>query len=300
MSYRTRRAWTLLWGLVVPHSFVLIARALRNRLLAARRLERFDARVQPAREGVTARSFDYEEGVRLLATRGADEEAVRSGSIQDASLRFIRTTVRERLASDAPPHALHVGNFVGLSLASLTGALVERDPRAIVVSIDPNITHVGIADTQSHTLALLSHFGLQRNSVLVCGYSLEKVLGNDAVSVEGYDPARAFTAEHACEDTLASLARLQARFSVVVMDGHHDAAYLRRELELVGEMLAHGGLLFLDDVSVVWKGIRELFRELGEDSSWDFEQVGYDGRIGALRKRAGERQGPVLTAAVSP
>jgi hypothetical protein len=298
MSHRARRIRTLLWGLVVPHSFVLIARALRNRTLAARRLERF-ASVGSTPAGA-ARAFDYEEGLGLLVAMGCSEEAVRSGSIQDGSLQFIRRAVQEQLPGTAPLHALHVGNFVGLSLASLTSALVERDPRSTVVSIDPNIPHVGIRNTQAHTLALLTRFGLQSNSVLICGYSLEKVLGNDAVSLPDYDPLSAFTGEVACENTLASLTRLGARFSVAVMDGHHDASYLRRELSLVGEMLEEGGLLFLDDVSVVWKGIRELFKELSEDSAWSFEQIGYDGRVGALRKGAGDRERTPVMLSTGP
>lgn len=285
MSHRTRRIRTLLWGLVVPHSFVLIARALRARVLAPRRLELFAASADaPADSG--ARAFDYEEAVGLLVAMGCSEEAVRSGSIQDGSLQLIRETVRRELGSDTPLQALHVGNFVGLSLASLTSALLECDRSSTVVSIDPNIQHVGIQNTQTYTLALLTRFGLQHNSLLICGYSLEKVPGNDGIKSADYEPLTA--SEVACENTLVSLQRLGARFSVVVMDGHHDASYLRRELRLVQAMLGEGGLLFLDDVSAVWKGIRELFKELGEDdSTWALEQIGYDGRVGALRKRMG-------------
>jgi hypothetical protein len=285
MSHRTRRIRTLLWGLVVPHSFVLIARALRARVLSPRRLELFAASADALGDS-GARVFDYEEAVGLLVAMGCSEEAVRSGSIQNGSLKFICETVRERLPSDTPLQALHVGNFVGLSLASLTSALVERDRSSTVVSIDPNIQHVGIQNTQTYTLALLTRFGLQHNSLLICGYSLEKVPGNDGIKNADYEPLTA--SEVACENTLASLDRLGARFSVVVMDGHHDASYLRRELRLVQGMLEEGGLLFLDDVSAVWKGIRELFKELGEDdSAWALEQIGYDGRVGALRKRVG-------------
>ena len=285
MSHRARRIRTLLWGLVVPHSFVLIARALRARVLSPRRLELFAASADaPADSG--ARAFDYEEAVGLLVAMGCGEEAVRSGSIQDGSLKFIRETIRGQLGSEEPLRALHVGNFVGLSLTSLTSALVERNRSSTVVSIDPNIQHVGIQNTQTYTLALLTRFGLQHNSLLICGYSLEKVPGNDGIRSADYEPLTA--SEVACENALVSLDRLGARFSVAVMDGHHDASYLRRELRLVQGMLDEGGLLFLDDVSAVWKGIRELFKELGEeDSAWALEQIGYDGRVGALRKRVG-------------
>jgi hypothetical protein len=283
MSHSARRTWTLLWGLVVPHSFVLIGRAMRARFVGRRRLERFAAE-DGTETPVNARAFDYEEAVDLLVSMGCDEEAIRSGSIQDDSLRFVRQTITQRLAGSAPLKALHVGNFVGLSLASLTGTLIERDPDSTVVSVDPNLMHGGIEQTQACALAVLAHFGLQRNSLLICGYSLERVPGNDGIRGIDSDPLTASAA--ACEDTLVSLARIGARFDVVLMDGHHDAEYLRRELTHVQAMLAEGGLLFLDDVSTIWKGIRELFRELSDnDSSWPFEQIGYNGRVGALRKR---------------
>lgn len=289
--------WTLLWGLFVPHSFVLLGRALRDRVLSPRRLQRLASR-SGALSPAAARTFDYEEALGLLAARGCDAEAVRTGSIQDGSLRFIRETIATALPGNGPLRALHVGNFVGLSLASLTSALVQRDPSSLVVSIDPNIPHIGIEDPQAHTLALLARFGLQRNSLLVCGYTLEQTPGDNAVTLDGNDPLAALAEQAACESTLDSLGRLPTRFSVVVMDGHHDAAYLRRELALVDAMLDDGGLLFLDDVSAVWKGIRELFRELGEDSASGFEQIGYDGRIGALCKREGMGERDPRSAAV--
>jgi hypothetical protein len=300
LSHSTRRIRTLLWGLVVPHSFVLIARAARARLLAPRRLELFAASADAPADG-GARAFDYEEAVGLLVAMGCREEAVRSGSIQDGSLEFIRETIRAQLPGDTPLQALHVGNFVGLSLASLTSALVERNRTSTIVSIDPNVQHVGIQNTQTHTLALLTRFGLQHNSLLICGYSLEKVPGNDGIKSVDYEPLTA--SEVACENTLVSLDRLGARFSVVVMDGHHDASYLRRELRLVQAMLEQGGLLFLDDVSAVWKGVRELFNELGEDDSpWALERIGYDGRVGVLRKRvdAGESAAGLRDSATAP
>lgn len=284
MSHTTRRMWTLIWGLVVPHSFVLVARALHNRMFASRVLKSFNAQLDGQGDGAP-RAFDYTEGLGLLVARGCDEEAARSGSIQDGSLRFIAKTIEERLPGTTPLNALHVGNFVGLSLASLTSTLVRRNPSSTVVSIDPNIPHLGVQHPQDHVLALLTHFGLQHNSLLICGYTLEKVLGNDALRMTDYDPLSAFAGEVACEGALESLNRLPVSFSVAVIDGNHDASYLRRELQVVDSMLDQGGLLFLDDVSAVWQGIRELFKELGGDSSSSFEQVGYDGRVGALRKR---------------
>jgi hypothetical protein len=72
-----------------------------------------------------------------------------------------------------------------------------------------------------------------------------------------------------------------------VVDGSHNAAYLRRELEAIVPLLRVGALLILDDVSDVWVGIRDLFGELGTpESPWPLEVLDHDGRTGILRRTA--------------
>jgi hypothetical protein len=204
-----------------------------------------------------------------------------------ANLRFLDRAVHEHLRTEPPHRALHVGNFVGISLASLSASLLDvgggRDP--LVVSIDPNIPHNDVADPQTATMIVLNHFGYQRHNVVICGYSLEKSLGNEGISTDSYDPEAAYEAEVACENVLLSLAGLGAQLDLAVVDGSHNAAYLRRELEVIVPLLRVGALLILDDVTDVWVGIRDLFGELGSPgSSWPLEVLDHDGRIGVLRR----------------
>jgi len=132
---------------------------------------------------------------------------------------------------------------------------------------------------------MLSHFGYQRNNVVICGYTLEKSLGNEGERTASYDPTQAYAGEAACENVLPSLAALGLAFDVALIDGSHNAAYLRRELEAIVPMLRPGALLILDDVTDVWVGIRDLFGELvAPDSPWPLEVLGHDGRIGVLRR----------------
>jgi hypothetical protein len=157
----------------------------------------------------------------------------------------------------------------------------------VVVSIDPNITHTGVTDTQTATMMVLTHFGYQPYNVVICGYSLEKSFGDDAIRTDEYDPKSAWADEAACENVLLSLTGVGLQLDVAVVDGSHNAAYLRRELEAIVPLLRVGGLLILDDVSEVWAGIRDLFGELGAPGSqWPLEHVDHDGRLGVVRKTA--------------
>jgi hypothetical protein len=65
------------------------------------------------------------------------------------------------------------------------------------------------------------------------GYSGRKSVSNDGIlfiSENGseYDPLSHFSDEQSCEDTLSNLAVLyEGRFDFAVMDGNHEAEYLR-------------------------------------------------------------------------
>jgi hypothetical protein len=269
----------------VPHSVAVLVRAQRLRRHSRRAL----AEELPATPTTAPRPFDAEQAVNVLVAHGLDEGGVRAGSIGPEHLRFLGDTIHDHLGTEPPHRALHVGNFVGISLAALTASLLDladgSDP--LVVSIDPNIPHNDIADPQSATMAVLSHFGYQRNNLVICGYSLEKSLGNEGERTASYDPQDAFASEVACENVVPSLAALGLTLDVALVDGSHNAAYLRRELDAIVPLLRSGGLLILDDVTDVWVGIRDLFGELGSvDSQWPLEVLGHDGRIGVLRRAA--------------
>jgi Methyltransferase domain len=271
----------------VPYSAVLIVRTLRHRRHSRRALEE----TLPPAAAATPRPFDEGEAVRVLVARGLDEGNVRAGSMSASHLRFLDRAVREHLRTEPPHRALHVGNFVGISLAALTGSLLDvaGGSSPVVLSIDPNIPHNDISDPQMATMMVLTHFGYQPYNVVICGYSLEKSLGNEGIRTDEYDPEGAYAAEAACESVLLSLAGVGLQFDVAVVDGSHNAAYLRRELEAIVPLLRVGGLLILDDVSDVWVGIRDLFGELGAPGSpWPLEVFDYDGRIGVLHRVSSE------------
>jgi hypothetical protein len=278
---RLSRALKRVGGLVVPHSAVVAyrARADRRRRARARRLMA-DA---PSPQ---LRRFDYEDAVRTLVARGLDEDAVRIGSIPAESLGFVHDAIAAEFPAETPLQALHIGNFVGVSLAGLSAAVLGVSRDSLVVSIDPNIPHIGIDEPQSHVLALLAHFGLQRANLVACGYTLEKTPGSDALDVAGYDPAAAWEHEPAGENALLHFQRLGARFDLALVDGSHIGDYARRELRILGQMIRPGGLVFLDDVSESWSELLDLFAEAtSSPGAWPFERAGYDGRVGILRRR---------------
>jgi methyltransferase family protein len=225
--------------------------------------------------------YSYEGAIAHIVARGwSSEHHARMGSVPEASLRRA-AEVLETHRPATSPRLLHVGNFVGVSLSYLLDWARGHD--GTVVSVDPNIPHRDVAHPQRAVCDLLAHFGLTERHLLVCGYSLEKNFSNDSVVFDGYDPAAAWAAESAPEFVLASLARSGQRFDAAFIDGNHDPAYLRRELQALGEMLVPGGLLVLDDVAPSWAAIRRLFEEVaGSDSP--YEQVLADGRIGILRR----------------
>ena len=243
-------------------------RAMRDRRLAAARGPR------------PAGGVSVDEAVRFLASRGLDEREVRAGSMPEESLEYVATFLAE-LPRDRPLAGLHVGNFVGVSLAHLAATLRAVHPGSRVVSIDPNITHRGIADPAGHAAALLARFGLLDANLVVTGYTLEQNTGDDDWSA----PADSVEAERRPEQVLPNLAALTgSAFDVVVIDGNHDSAYLARELEHLERLLRPGGLLVIDDVDPsAWPQVAATFDDLAAGGR--FEELGRDGRVGVLRLR---------------
>ncbi len=214
----------------------------------------------------------------VLVGRGLSENTVRLGSVPEQHLRFVGETIA-RHAQPALLRALHVGNFVGVSLAALSDIVARHSPESVVVSIDPNLDHLGVHDPQRHTLALLDHFGLRRHNILICAYSLQREANRTHAGIFAEQPAG--------ENALTGLELLGNRFEVAMIDGNHDGGYVRREVEVVVRLLSDGALLILDDVSPAHPHLRELFDELAQDSAWPFEKIDQDSRIGILRRTPG-------------
>ncbi len=175
-----------------------------------------------------------------------------------------------RLPGDRPIRALHVGNFVGVSLCFFTSLVRARHPRSVVVSVDPNTEVRGVDSPQSHVLALLDHYGLLANSLIIPGYTLEQTFGEPGAPDET-DLSKGL----ACENVLASLDTLQMDpFDVALIDGNHDLEYLEREFVAVRQLLAGGSIVVFDDI-VDWEGVREVFeRALADQRCTDLGQDG--------------------------
>ncbi len=223
---------------------------------------------------------DYSSMIAFLKSRGLPEEHLRDGTIPSASLDFIVAEVSD-LLPPAPEDGylgLHVGNFVGISLATVTGILASLHPSSVTVSIDPNLTHRGIDHPQDHVLALLSQFHLQNHSLVIGGYSKTKSISNDGVTFADYDPATAFASEAACENCLVSLSRFgTGKFHLALVDGNHEGDYVARELKALAPLLAEGAILIMDDINAAWDEIASIFASLEE---YGFEAGPSDGRVG--------------------
>jgi predicted O-methyltransferase YrrM len=240
---------------------------------------RLRRRIEAQSKSKTSHEFSYEDASSFLDSLGIDPSQSREGSMPRDSLQFMQSHF-DRLDASRPIIALHVGNFLGLSLAYLAYTLSRLHPNSRVISIDPNLTHRGIARTMETVLAVLNHFGLEDRVAILTGYSLEKNASNQGMIFAGYDPVANWENERACTHQLDLLKALApGRFDLCLMDGNHDADYLQRELERVRQLLRPGGLLVLDDVSTAWPEIQSVFTAISPDR---FEKLSADGRIGLL------------------
>jgi hypothetical protein len=276
---------------IIPHGLV----EMRHKTLSAR-MQKADqdsrltyhaerrkriAAVQNGHSEAWLTGDDFEKVIAFLVSRGLPENQVREGSVPKKSLEFIKAHVISEFEDGRPLRALHIGNFVGVSLAYAAASLVKKHPESLVISIDPNLTHRGIPNPQSHVSALLAACGLTTNVLIIAGYSGRKSISNDGVVFEGYDPAKEFTKEFACEGTLNKIEQLcPASFDFVFLDGNHEATYLINEIKQALPVLRENGFLILDDVDAAWVEIRNIFLNV---SSLGLEPVGTDGRVGIAR-----------------
>ena len=245
---------------------------------------RIRRRVEAQSKSKMSHAYSYEDSLSFLDSLGIDPLQSRGGSIPQDSLQFMQSHF-DRLDATRPVIALHVGNFLGVSLAYLAYALSRLHPNSRVISIDPNLTHRGIARTMDTALALLNHFGLEDHVAILTGYSLEKNVSNQAEIFAGYDPVANWENERACTYQLDTLNLVAAgRFDLCLMDGNHDPDYLGREIDGVQRLLRPGGLLVLDDVSAAWPEIQSVFTAISPSR---FGKLGADGRIGVLVRSPG-------------
>ena len=286
---RALRALRLAVALVTPHGYYVARDAInakrhdvwrtRNAAWRERTLEAGRARAAADR----ATAFSVEAAVQFHVARGLPEPDVRDGSMSPADLEAAAVVLREHLPAGRPVRGLQIGNFVGVSLAFFSHLMRERHPDSVMVSVDPDISHRRIERPQRHVLALLGHFDLLRSNTVITGYSLEQNLGENP----GGDAADHLRTEQASEDVLAQLARIAPeRFDLVVLDGNHIAAYLRRETEATAALLAPGALVVIDDVDPgYWP---EVVAAYDEAAAGRFAEVARIGHVGILTLAAGD------------
>jgi hypothetical protein len=225
--------------------------------------------------------FDYERAVDFLVReRGLDETQVRQGSMPLPALEFSGRMADSHLPSNRPLFGLQVGNFVGISLAYFSWLLRRRHAGSVMVSIDPNITHRGIEDPQSHVWGLLADVALLDASLIVTAYSLEQSIGD--VPRGGADVVAERRGEHA----LANLAAVAPhRFDFAVLDGNHDGDYLEREFRQLHRLLAPDAVVIVDDVEDNWAEVLETFDLVAHGNS-GFMELARGERAGVLQLRA--------------
>lgn len=264
---------------VLPHGIVMAT--IHSKAARRARMFALSKQSMPNRA-----SYSYSSAIEFHCSRGLPRQHVVEGSIPEASLTFCGS-VLDQLKTDGPVLGLHVGNFVGESLVYFAAYARGRNDESVIVSIDPNLPHRGIDDPQKHTIALLNHFNLQNNVMICVGYSGQKSVSNDGlsfISMDGseYDSLSHYSDEQSCQNSLTNLALLcESRFDFAVMDGNHEAEYLRSEVDVVRRLLTPNGVLLLDDVSEAWADIKAEYASL---TSKGWKPLGADGRVGALQR----------------
>jgi Methyltransferase domain len=269
---------------VMPHG--LVQQIVRAQAVRRRRINAHNA----AHASVRAPHipYSYSAAVEFHCARGLPRGHVIGGSMPESTLAFCSKTLDDLFptSNERPIIGLHIGNFLGVSLSHFVNYVRQRNDKSVVVSIDPNLTHEGIEYTQKHVIAILNHFGLQRNAIICVGYSTNKTLSNDGIAfvdqngVE-YDPYSGFQSEQSCEDTLLNLCAISlGRFDFAVVDGNHEGSHLHRETAMVRSLLKPEGILVLDDVSDAWAEIKAEFDDL-RSKGW--RAVAADGRVGILQ-----------------
>jgi hypothetical protein len=218
--------------------------------------------------------FDYETTVRLLAERGVAHAEVQFESMPPDNLTFVRDCIAERFAR-RPLVGLHIGNFVGVSLAGFADALRNVHQDSTTVAIDPNVVTNGIDNPQQHVIGILDYYQLLGSVLLLSSFSFE----NTARS--GVEPVEVVLTSGV--NALPQLARLGVRFDVALVDGNHKGSTVSREVEWLRDRLNPGAVVFLDDVTDAWHEVQDVFNKISSDTGSGFVAVGHDGRVGALQ-----------------
>lgn len=224
--------------------------------------------------------FAHSDLIDFHVARGLDRHHVTEGSMPATSLRFIHDAIRNAAIHERPFHGLHIGNYVGVSLAYLSAAIREKHAESRMFAIDPNLPHRGTSNPQSHVAELLQACGITKSVVLLAGFSGLKSISNDGVVFDDYDPLANYESEAAIEGAVKSLAKVcRGSFRFALIDGNHEAEYLRAEIAELLPLLADGAIIAIDDADDAWPELKAVYESA---ASKRLRPLGTDGRVGLL------------------
>jgi predicted O-methyltransferase YrrM len=189
---------------------------------------------------INMKSF-WQDLVGRIVQLGYDRDQVLCGSMPEETL--------SRLSHILSGNGLQIGGFVGVSHCYLAEALRGKGS---ICTIDPNLTHREIQNPFLVASKMVSHFGLSKNSTLICGY--------------GNDQMRFF-------------ADLGVKFDFIILDGNHEYETVVTEIGFATPILKPGGYLVLDDIDY-WDGPKKVYNE----TPAGYNRVTLDSRAGLLQK----------------
>jgi Methyltransferase domain len=267
----------------VPYGVMIKYKELQRK----KKRDEFISLIKTSCDDKKRETITWEEIIDFLSERNSRGQII-AGSMPKIAIETISKVLEERFSNPEKSNTgqgitgVHIGNFVGVSLALLTNVIKNINEGSIMISIDPNIPHRGIENPQQHVLSLLNKYELTRNSMVLTSYSLRKNLSNDGKNYgTEYIPEENYNSEASCEGGLEFLARIHTKVDFIVIDGNHDETYLKEEIKLCNKLLKKGGLLILDDVSPQWHGVEEVFELLKSEG---YKVVIEDNRVGILEK----------------
>ncbi|GAB4411444.1 MAG: hypothetical protein Fur0044_05420 [Anaerolineae bacterium] len=268
---------------IVPYHFVVLwtSKSRRNRTWKMVEKKLLEQGALKTIEAPRTETFTYNKAINyLVEQKCSDSYTILEGSIPEASLDFCVPFICD-LYQGRPLLGIHVGNFVGLSLAFFANLIRTLHPESRLVSIDPNIRHRGVANPLNTVVGLLNHFGLQDNCLILTGYSLE-INPYIEKQPDNNPLISAFDQGLSCTQQLQGLAMISpAAYEFFVIDGNHLGAYLTREIASADRLLKPGGLLILDDITPYWGEIQEIYETIDPTR---YHKLGSDGRVGILKK----------------
>lgn len=268
---------------IIPYGIIELKEYFRKKKLVELQHERIEIYNNQI-ENKKILYYNYEKSIEVLVSLGLDEEQIRYGSIPEDSLSFLFKTVDKSLSNFPQIKALHIGNFVGISLTYLSNAFKLINSNCVLVSIDPNLSHRGIRNPQKYVLHLLDRFDFHDMNLVLTGFSLSQNLMDDAgVFYHSELNYKDYPDSHvAPTNILKNLKDIGTQFNFILIDGNHEEKYLYEEIHLCTEILDKNGLLILDDINNGWDDINRVFKKLFADKRFEF--LASNDRIGIFKK----------------